>query len=337
MLILGNTAVRQVLDGRETSVLDAVRRAYTHHTRGESALPHSVFLRFPGNERDRVIALPAYLGGDEPVAGVKWIASFPGNVALGMERASAAIILNSPRTGRPECLIEGSTISARRTAASAALAAVTLPGAEPAAGLSVIGCGVINGEVARFAAATHPDLREVVVFDLDDRRAEDFAARCRAELGVPARVVGRVDEALAAHRLVSMATTAAAPHLTLDACRPGTLVLHLSLRDVAVESVLGAVNVVDDPDHVCRAATSVHLAEQRVGHRGFIRTTLGELLLCGAPTRRDPDRVTLFSPFGLGVLDLAVADLVLQGARAAGLGVELADFLPADTTVPAGR
>jgi 2,3-diaminopropionate biosynthesis protein SbnB len=328
MLILGNSVVRQVLDGQEKNVLAAVRRAYTHHALGETALPHSVFLRFPDNARDRVIALPAYLGGEEPVTGVKWIASFPGNLELGLERASAAIILNAPRTGQPECLLEGSTISARRTAASAALAAVTLPGTEPATGVSLIGCGVINAEVLRFLTVTHPELREVTVFDLDDRRAAAFAERCRVELGLSARVAALPEEALAAHRLVSFATTAGEPYVGLEACRPGTLVLHVSLRDVQVDSVLAAVNVVDDPDHVCRAGTSLHLAEQRVGDRGFIRTTLGELLLRGTPEPRDPDRVTLFSPFGLGVLDLAVADLVQRGARDAGLGVALPDFLP---------
>jgi ornithine cyclodeaminase len=108
---------------------------------------------------------------------------------------------------------------------------------------------------------------------------------------------------------------------------PGTLVLHVSLRDVTVDSVLDAVNIVDDADHVCRAATSVHLAEQRVGDRGFIAAEIGRLL-GGAPTPRDPATVTIFSPFGLGVLDLAVADLVLRRAREKGLGMEFSDFLP---------
>ena len=95
MLILGNPAVRATLDGRDPEVLDAVRQAYLHHARDESVLPHSVFLRFPHDTRNRVIGLPAYLGGADPVAGMKWIASFPGNTAAGMARASATIVLNS--------------------------------------------------------------------------------------------------------------------------------------------------------------------------------------------------------------------------------------------------
>ncbi|MDN3356442.1 2,3-diaminopropionate biosynthesis protein SbnB [Actinomadura sp. DC4] len=329
MLILGNADVRRLLDGQHTQIVAAVRHAYLEHARGETTVPESVFLRFPHNARDRIITLPAYLGGDEPVVGVKWIASFPGNVAAGRERASAVIVLNSPATGQPLCMMEGSVVSSRRTAASAALASATLPGAEPVEGVSVIGCGVINAEILRFLRAVHPELRRVTIFDLDAERAQAFARRCAAELKVTASVVADADEALAAHPLVSLATTAATPHIDLHACRPGTLVLHVSLRDVTIGGVLDAVNIVDDRDHVLRAATSVHLAEQHVGHRGFIQATIGDLLQKGPTHPRDAQRVTLFSPFGLGVLDLAVADMVLRTAREQGLGVDLPDFLPA--------
>ncbi|MEV0039806.1 2,3-diaminopropionate biosynthesis protein SbnB [Streptomyces sp. NPDC050804] len=330
MLILGAEDVHQVLDGAEKDVLEAVRRAYVLHDQGRTALPHSVFLRFPDDRRNRIIGLPAYLGDETPVGGVKWVSSFPGNVAAGLRRASAAIIMNSMATGMPEAFVEGSVISARRTAASAALAAATLTARTPDTGVSLVGCGVINFEVLRFLRAALPDLAEVTLFDLDQDRARAFADRCGGQWpDLKVSSAGTADEALAAHRLVSLATTAATPYLTTEACRPGTLVLHLSLRDLTADSVLAAVNVVDDADHVCREATSLHLAEQRTGGRDFIQAPIGAVLADADAGRRAEDRVTVFSPFGLGVLDLAVADLVRRRAEALSLGTRLPGFLPA--------
>jgi ornithine cyclodeaminase len=330
MLVLSHADVRRILDGAEHDVLAAVRGAYVLHARGRTAVPHSVFLRFPGDDRNRIIALPAYLDTPEaPVAGVKWVSSFPGNVAAALERASAAIILNSMRTGHPEVLLEGATISARRTAASAAVAAATL--GVVGSGVSLVGCGVINFEVLTFLRAVHPGLDSVTLFDLDDARAKAFADRCPGELKVD--VAARVEDALAAHPLVSLATSATVPHLDGSHCQPGALVLHLSLRDLTAETILSSVNVVDDADHVCRAATSLHLAEQQVGHRDFIAASLGELLSKNGQHPRRADALTVFSPFGLGALDLAVADLVHRRAREHGLGTRVPDFLGA-TSLP---
>jgi N-[(2S)-2-amino-2-carboxyethyl]-L-glutamate dehydrogenase len=326
MLVLSHGDVRRVLDGAEHDVLRVVRAAYVLHAQGRTAVPHSVFLRFPGDERNRIIALPAYLDTPPtPVAGVKWVSSFPGNVTAGLDRASAAIILNSMRTGHPEAFLEGATISARRTAASAAIAATTL-GAQ-GTGVALIGCGVINFEILAFLKTVSPGLDTVTLFDLDETRAQAFASRCATrwpELKID--LAARAEDALAAHTTVCLATSATVPHLDGTHCQPGTLILHVSLRDLTPETILSSVNIVDDPDHVCRAATSVHLTEQRVGHRGFIAGSLGDILT-GDRYERSATARTVFSPFGLGVLDIAVADLVHHRARELGIGTHVPDFL----------
>jgi ornithine cyclodeaminase len=149
VLVIGAAEVESALIGREKDVIGAVRKAYETHSRGASSLPHSSFLRFPDNDKDRIICLPAYLGDDYQLAGIKWIASMPGNVARGMERASAVMILNDRLTGRPTAVVEGSIISKQRTAASAALASKVLAPGKPGA-IGFVGCGPINIAVAQF-------------------------------------------------------------------------------------------------------------------------------------------------------------------------------------------
>ncbi|GAA3892955.1 2,3-diaminopropionate biosynthesis protein SbnB [Streptomyces lacrimifluminis] len=331
MLILRRTDVTDVLSGRETEIIDLVADTYRLHDAGQTSLPHSVFLRFPEehHSRDRIIGLPAYRGGERPAAGMKWISSFPGNVAVGTDRASAAVLLNSLEGGRPVALVEGAVISARRTAASAALAAAELTAERPPASVLLIGCGVINLEILRFLTAALPGLREAALYDTDPARAEAFATRCAETVpGVKAYPVSDLPAALGAHRLVSLATTAGTPHMDLSTCGPDTTVLHVSLRDLTAEAILGAVNVVDDADHVCRERTSLDLAQRAAGNRDFIAAPIGALLRGTATLRREPGRPVVYSPFGLGVLDVALAEFVREEAERLGLGVRVDDFLP---------
>lgn len=328
--ILRGSEVREVLAGRELEVIQAVRTAYETHGTGDSSLPHSTFLRFPGQPQDRIIALPAYLGGPCRIAGIKWVSSFPENLQLGLDRASAVLILNSLKTGRPEAVLEGSVISAKRTAASAALAAQCLLCSKKVGRVGMIGCGLISFEIARFLTSVFPELETFVLFDNDEARAKQFENKCRRTFGkVSVKIAADIKSVLHNSPLISIATTALAPYLgELRECPPGSAVLHISLRDLTPDVILSCDNVVDDIDHVCRAQTSVHLAEQRVGHRDFIRCTLADILSGRAPARNDSETVSVFSPFGLGVLDLAVGKLARDLAVQQGLEKWISAFLP---------
>lgn len=330
MLIVRHQEVAEVLDGKAAELTDLAGNVYRMHDLGNSSVPHSVFLRFPDDSPNRIIALPAYLGGKERVAGVKWVASFPGNIDLGLQRASAVIILNSLETGYPEALIEASLISAKRTAASAALAAKVLGGAPE--GITLIGCGAINSEILRFATTVLPSITRVSLFDQIPERAAALAERATDYLGsIPVAIETDLEAAVAANKLISIATTAACPHMNLAACEPGSVVLHISLRDLTANSILTSRNVVDDADHVCREQTSLHLAEQLAGDRAFIDASLGALLTGRVTLPRDPPRTVVFSPFGLGILDVAVAQLVYAKVAGSGAGISVPDFTPSTT------
>ena len=329
ILIIGAHEVETALKGREVSVVDAVKKAYEAHSRGASSLPHSSFLRFPDSDKDRIICLPAYLGDDYQLAGVKWIASIPDNVARGMERASAVMILNDRVTGRPGAVIEGSIISKQRTAASAALASRVLARGEPEV-IGFVGCGPINIAVAQFLSIAWPNVGRFMAFDLDPERAEVFGSALRTQRpDADFRVCASLEELLSGCPMAAFATTAITPYVNdLDACPAGATILHVSLRDLSADVILSNHNIVDDLDHVNRAATSIHLAAQQAGNTDFVRCSLGAILLGNAdPPERD-DRWVIFSPFGLGVLDLAVADLVHNTVAANGGGTLVKSFLP---------
>ena len=107
----------------------------------------------------------------------------------------------------------------------------------------------------------------------------------------------------------AFATVAGAPHVhDVSWFAHNPVVLHVSLRDLAPEILLASVNIVDDVEHCLKADTSPHLVEQLTGNRDFLAGTLDDVM-AGRVTI-PPDRPVVFSPFGLGVLDLAVGKYV---------------------------
>jgi ornithine cyclodeaminase len=166
----------------------------------------------------------------------------------------------------------------------------------------------------------------VRLYDATPGEAESFRANVvQPGAHQSVAVAGDLDSLLRESSLIVLTTTAGAPHIhdtTLFAHHP--MVLHLSLRDLAPEILLGAHNIVDDVEHVMKANTSPHLLEQQVGHRRFVTGTLADVMTGRVSV--DRTRPTIFSPFGLGVLDLAVGKWVYDRAVAAGEDVRLTDF-----------
>lgn len=328
IILLTALDVISLLTGREQALIEVIRKAYIAHTLGRSSLPDSPFLRFPNHPKNRIIAKPAYLGDGFEMAGIKWIASFPDNHQLNLPRASATIILNSIQTGFAEAILEGSIISAKRTAASAALAAQLLQGETPPESIGIIACGVINFEVTRFLLAAFPTVKNLVIFDINGDLAQEYQARCEQHFNLHNVSIARdVNAVLESASLISIATTETTPHISdISMCPPGSNILHISLRDFVPDVILSCDNVVDDIDQVCSAQTSLHLAEQKSGHRDFIRCSIGDILCGKALAKPAPDAVTMFSPFGLGVLDLAVAKLVYEEGLQKNLGTLIPNF-----------
>ncbi|MFD9721159.1 2,3-diaminopropionate biosynthesis protein SbnB [Streptomyces sp. NPDC059076] len=326
--VISGFQVRSALEHRHQEIVDLVEATYRGHGAGDTVNPPSYFLRFPDRPASRIIALPASLGGQTQVDGIKWISSFPENLAAGIPRASAVLILNDHDTGYPFACLESSIISATRTAASAALAAAALtePDSRPRR-IGFFGAGLIARYVHEYLKGTGWSFDEYGVFDLSADHASGYADYLgrSTEDAAPVRVYGTPEELLRGSDLLVFATTAGSPHVTNpDWLSHNPVVLHLSLRDLSPEIVLASTNVVDDVDHCLKEGTSLHLAEQRVNHRDFVHGTLDEVLTGFlSPVR---DRPLIFSPFGLGVLDLAVGKNVYDTLRQAGKLEVVDDF-----------
>ena len=317
--VISGGQVQHALRGREKQIVELVEATYRLHGAGDSVNPPSYFLRFPDRPSARIIALPASIGGRVRVDGLKWISSFPGNVAAGIPRASAVLILNDHDTGYPFACLESSIISATRTAASAALAADWLSRGRPRpARAGFVGTGLIARYIHTFLAATGWSFDQIGVHDLSAGSAAGFRGYLE-QSGTASRITvhDTARQLIRSSDLVVFATVAGQPHVSdLSWFEHNPLVLHVSLRDLAPQIVLASANIVDDIGHCLKASTSPHLAEQLTGNRDFVSGTLDDVM-AGRVTV-PADRPLVFSPFGLGVLDLAVGKYVYDEVARSG-------------------
>jgi 2,3-diaminopropionate biosynthesis protein SbnB len=322
--VIPGAVINDILHAHIHSMVARVEQVYLQHHEGRTINPDSYFLRFPQQPADRIIALPAALDGENAVAGIKWISSFPGNVAQQKPRASAVVILNDRETGYPYACLEGAQISAVRTAASAVSGAYWLNRqSRKATSVGFIGAGVIARNIARMLAVEGWDIGHAVVHDFDAQSANALTHYVEHTDLCTARP-GTLDEALAAD-LVILATTAGEPYVKPPkAFHAGQVVLNISLRDIAPQLLLAADNVCDDVEHCMKANTSPHLTEQLSGSRSFMNGTLAGLMR--GEFQLDPTKPAIFSPFGLGVLDLALGKFIVDIALAESRAVTIDSF-----------
>nr|AYM54411.1 ornithine cyclodeaminase/mu-crystallin [Phaselicystis flava] len=325
--IVNGKTIHRLIHDDLTGCVRVVTDAYLAHHRGESVNPNSYFLRFPDRPDARIIALPAFLADGFDVSGIKWIASYPANIRQNIPRASAVLVLNRTDTGYPFACLEASIISAARTAASAALGAAALnEGRRASRAIGIVGTGLIARYIYTFLVRLGWEIDRVHLFDTSPAEAERFKSavidrdRHREVLVSP-----DVDTLLRSSDLIVFATSSGTPYVddpALLAHNP--VVLHVSLRDLSPRVILAAYNVVDDVGHVMNASTSVHLAEQQTGRRDFVAGTIAGLIR--GDFELDRSRPRIFSPFGLGVLDLAVGKWVYDRAVEEGSAICIDDF-----------
>lgn len=173
---------------------------------GEAWAPER--LSVPLAEGGILLVMPA---ADGELAATKLVTVHPRNAALGLETTQGEVVVMEAGTGRRLRLLEGGTVTGRRTAALSLLAAQTLA-SDPRGALLIVGAGVqARSHLEAFAEGL--GVREVYVASKTRARAQALA-EYGLEIGVSARAVDHLDEVLEQVALIITATSSATPVLT---------------------------------------------------------------------------------------------------------------------------
>lgn len=328
---------------RRIDAVEAVRHALALHAAGLTTLPAEAYLPWTTSDgsQARSLALPAALWGDEPAIGLKVINSSLANPGRGLPRAQGLVMIFDRERAHPVAIMEAAHLSALRTAAYTVLSQRLL-GRPDTGRIGVIGCGALAETHVRLLAAEHPDA-EFVLHDLEPDRAARHVTLLRDD-GIRCSATPSAERAVRDCQLVVTTTTTTTGYLPFGWLARGALLAHVSLDDAMPDVVRRAdLVVVDDWSLIAaddrRLLGRMYRSGDLAGPDGqrwpagppdphgaaprAVDATLADVVAGRHPGRTSPDQIVLSNPFGMGILDVAVAAETLRVAEGLGIGVAL--------------
>ncbi len=230
--------------------IELVEKVYEAHGRDQVLMPAKITLDTgEGNDwppyGGSYNAMPAYIGGDVDISGIKWVWGFNDNRAKGIPYIGGVIILNEARTGEVLAIMDGSYITDIRTGASAGVAARYLARKDSKV-LAVIGAGV-QGKMNARAVCEEMPIEEIRVMDIRPEACEAYVKEMGPELGVKVTPCRTNEEACRGADIIITVTIADEPLVMWDWLKPGCTVLSLgSFQELDEEIPLKADKLVVD-------------------------------------------------------------------------------------------
>lgn len=311
MLVLSQADVRALLD--LDRLVDVLADAFVELSEGRASVPPRVAAHVP--ERGLLGAMPGYVAG---VLETKLVSLFPGNEALNVPTHQALIAVFDPENGSPLAVMDGTHITATRTAAASALATRTLA-RDDVRVLAVLGSGV-QGRSHLEAVRRVRSFEEIRVASRTRRHAEALAR----EYGATA--VESFEDAVRGADVVCACTHAPAPVVRRDWLAPGAHVTSVGAAQEGPELDAETVRGADLLAVESRVAFEPYPAgaHELQGLDPDRAVELGEILAGRHRGRTSPEELTVYKSMGHAVEDAAAAKLVYERALAEGVGLEVA-------------
>ncbi len=294
------------------ALIEALREAF----RSDITVPlrHHHVMERPGMATATHLLMSAWTnGGGENFLGTKVVNVFPDNGKRGMPSISGTYLLMSGDTGETLAAMDGTRLTARRTAAASALAATYLA-REDASRMVMVGAGALAPMLVRAHASIRP-LRHVTLWNHNRARAEALVGQL-GDLGCEIAVTDDLAKAVSEADIISCATLSHEP-----------LVKGLWLKPGAHLDLVGAYNPAmreSDDDCVRRARLFADtrggalkeggdlvqpMADGLIGKSDVI-ADLFDLCRGTVTVERAAEDITLFKSVGTAIEDIAAAMLV---------------------------
>lgn len=309
MKLISAESVHQAL--AYTDLVERLRQAFA--AVGEMPVRHHHTIALADQPDATLLLMPAWRTGGQ--VAIKILSVFPGNADKGLASINAQVLLLDGDTGQSLAMIEGASLTVRRTACASALAATYLA-REDAAHMLMVGAGALAPHLVGAHAAVRP-IKTVAVWN----RSPDNAATLVRHLndqGLAAHIADDLEAEARRADIISCATMSSAPLIRGAWLSPGC---HLDLvgafrpdmRESDDHAVTRARVFVDTRGGALKEGGDIvqPLAAGLI-EEDHIVADLSDLTRGLNPGRRSAEEITLFKSVGSAVEDLAAAELVVE-------------------------
>jgi len=312
VMTLSENEVEKYLDPGE--LLNALEDGFRGLELGEVQSPPRSQLSVAG--KGFLLTMPAWRPGMQLT--VKIVNVFDGNLQINLPNHLAMINLFDPDTGATSCIMDGTYVTAVRTAAAAALSVRLLSRAGSRIA-TVIGAGVQGCQHLRLLPFVR-NFERINICSLRFEEAQKLATQSKI-----ACAAADVEKAVRESDVVCLATHSAAAVIDSDWVKPGTHVTSVGYHPPNGELPKDLARAhhlfVETLDAFQPAPVG---CSELAGLGVSTGATLGAVALGRKPGRRSDDEITVYKAMGVAMEDMVAANLAFQGAKREGGGNAIA-------------
>lgn len=308
------------LDYRE--VIDVVEKGMSEFGRGTCQLPVKIHV----NTRPQtyINAMPAYIGGDQDITGMKWVAGYPENRSKGLPVTWGIMVMNDAETGAVKAIMDGRWITAIRTAAVAAITAKYCK-VRDTHSMTIIGAGEQGRWNARLMKLVVPELKKIYIDDLYPAAIDAYLAKMVPLMPevefVPIRSLQERQAAIDDSQILITATQRGdKPLIYVENLHKGMLGIPLESTAWEGKTYTWADRFVCDDWNLVQCYLADGKYTDGLNDEYQI---LGKIINGDAVGRASEDEFVIASSHGISISDVAVGDLILRRAQERGIGTVL--------------
>jgi alanine dehydrogenase len=314
MLVLSEEQIRSLIDVEE--LISALERAHIQYSTGKAVMPVRLVVPLP-QIHGRITSMPGYLMEDKAL-GMKVVTYFQNNPKQNLPAILATVMLFSAATGKIIAVMDGSYITAIRTACASAMATRVLANPETPV-LGILGAGV-QARAHIEALCRVRKLKKIKLYSPSGTSAANIKRELEPTVGVAIDVAKSAEKAVRNSDLLVTATTAQQPILKSEWLKPGAHINAVGShrpdsREIDSPTVARSNLVVDSREAIMAECGDVLLAikEKSITEK-HIHAEIGEVLAGAKPGRSSASEVTLYKSVGIAIQDVATAQLVYHKA-----------------------